>query len=67
MEESPFSYMTRARFLSSRDGPAIAIKSASYLPEFSKEPHDIVKELKILRSVTHSNVCLRSELSFIVK
>ncbi|KAI0782483.1 kinase-like domain-containing protein [Irpex lacteus] len=56
VEESPFSYITRAQFLSSKDGPAIAIKSASYLPEFSKEPHDIVKELKILRSVTHSNI-----------
>ncbi|KAK7695125.1 hypothetical protein QCA50_002315 [Cerrena zonata] len=55
--ETPSAYVTRA-FL--RDDyqrvRPLAIKSGSTLPEFSKEPHDIIKELKILSKVSHQNI-----------
>jgi len=34
----------------------IAIKSATIHHRLSKEPHDIIKELKVLSSVSHANV-----------
>ncbi|CCL98908.1 uncharacterized protein FIBRA_00915 [Fibroporia radiculosa] len=59
IEESPVSYITRAQ---SRDQRAkgnaqyIAIKTGSTQPVFSKQPHDIQKELRILRSISHINI-----------
>ncbi|OBZ79686.1 Cyclin-dependent kinase 2 [Grifola frondosa] len=55
LETSPVSYVTRARFRRTQAEP-VAIKSASILQEFSKKPHDIVKELRLLKSVSHINV-----------
>ncbi|KIP03913.1 hypothetical protein PHLGIDRAFT_76821, partial [Phlebiopsis gigantea 11061_1 CR5-6] len=37
-------------------GKVVAIKSASILPEFSKQPHDIVRETQILSTLGHTNV-----------
>ncbi|KAI0094162.1 kinase-like domain-containing protein [Irpex rosettiformis] len=56
IEESPFSYITRATFHACKNGPVVVIKTASYLPEYSQEPHDIAKELKILTSLSHDNI-----------
>ena len=39
----------------------IAVKSATTQRKFAREPHDIVKELQVLSSVTHGNVFLPSE------
>ncbi|EMD42266.1 hypothetical protein CERSUDRAFT_62207 [Gelatoporia subvermispora B] len=36
--------------------PWIAIKTASTLPELSRKPHDIMKELKILLRLSHRNI-----------
>ncbi len=62
--ESPVSYITTTRLLLDSSSPLLAIKSASVLREYSRQPHDIRKELRILRSVSHTNVCyLRIALS----
>ena len=37
------------------------VKSATTQRKFAREPHDIVKELQVLSSVTHGNVFLPSE------
>ncbi|KAI0082328.1 kinase-like protein [Panus rudis PR-1116 ss-1] len=61
VEETPASCICRTLLLDRSKIPAservCAIKSASKLPEFSREPHDIVKELKILSMLKHPNVC----------
>ncbi|GJE97816.1 kinase-like protein [Phanerochaete sordida] len=57
--ESPVAYVSRARY---REGSAqstalvVAIKSASVLPEFSKQPHDIRKEARLLARVSHPGI-----------
>lgn len=38
----------------------VVVKSSSTLRKFAKEPHDIVKESRLLSSIRHSNV--RSDL-----
>jgi hypothetical protein len=35
----------------------LVVKSSSTLRKFAKEPHDIMKELRLLASVEHPNVC----------
>lgn len=64
IEESPFAFITRAQLLSNddgrREGNVVAVKSASILPELSQEPHDIVKELRLLTSLSHPNVRSKS-------
>ncbi|KAI4523099.1 Pkinase-domain-containing protein [Schizophyllum commune Loenen D] len=44
--------------LSSHPGEAqvVALKSSTLRKRFAKEPHDIVKELRILRSLSHPNI-----------
>ncbi|KAI8990649.1 kinase-like protein [Trametes punicea] len=54
--ESIVSFVTRAKFLDTARTSPIAIKSASLHPKFSKQPHDIGKELRILLSLRHVNV-----------
>ncbi|KAI0936884.1 hypothetical protein AcV5_004914 [Taiwanofungus camphoratus] len=59
IEESPVSYITRARFREAHEDSQVhwaAIKSASTLPDFSKKPHDIAAELRLLCSIAHINV-----------
>ncbi|KAI9066459.1 kinase-like protein [Trametes sanguinea] len=54
--ESIVSFVTRARFHDTTRTSPVAIKSASTHPKFSKQPHDIGKELRILRNLNHTNV-----------
>ncbi|KAL4251286.1 Protein kinase-like domain superfamily protein [Abortiporus biennis] len=59
VEESPAAYITRGVLLNPTfgiPGTVLAIKSSSYLPEYSQEPHDIVKELEILSQLNNINV-----------
>ena len=53
------AYVSLARFKSEHPatpGKVVAIKSASILPEFSHQPHDIVKEIRIMFTLGHPNV-----------
>ncbi|KAH9950959.1 kinase-like domain-containing protein [Amylocystis lapponica] len=55
--ETPISYITKTRLRHAEAAiPTVAIKSASTLRKFSKQPHDIVKELRLLRCLSHINV-----------
>ncbi|TFY63367.1 hypothetical protein EVJ58_g3287 [Rhodofomes roseus] len=56
VEESPVAYVTKACYRADPAREAIAIKSASTQPHFSKKPHDIAKELRILRKLSHVNI-----------
>ncbi|KZT08791.1 kinase-like protein [Laetiporus sulphureus 93-53] len=59
IEESPVSYISSGRFrVDSAESlnEIVAIKSASTLPQVSRQPHDILKELRILRGLSHINV-----------
>lgn len=61
--ESPVSYITTAYLLTDRPSSLLAIKTASTLREYSGQPHDIRKELRILSSLSHPNVCPGSHCS----
>lgn len=39
----------------------VVVKSSSTVRKFAREPHDIIKELRLLESISHENV--RSSLS----
>ncbi|KAF7797957.1 hypothetical protein EIP86_009164 [Pleurotus ostreatoroseus] len=55
--ESPVAYITIAKPLSGHALPThVAIKSASVRREYSRQPHDIRKELRILSSVSYPNI-----------
>ncbi|KAI0713124.1 kinase-like domain-containing protein [Cerioporus squamosus] len=55
--ENAFSYIIRARFRGPEHSPnLVAIKSGSLDRRFSKQPHDIGKELRILLSADHTNI-----------
>lgn len=57
--ESPVAYISRACYrtdYAQTPGELVAIKSASVLPEFSKQPHDIRKEARLLASISHPGV-----------
>ncbi|RPD64656.1 kinase-like protein [Lentinus tigrinus ALCF2SS1-7] len=55
--ENTASYITRAQFRDPGLSPSlVAIKSGSIDPRFSKQPHDIGKELRILLDVHHVNI-----------
>ncbi|KAH9929789.1 kinase-like protein [Fomitopsis serialis] len=56
IEESPVAYVTQAFYRQDESHRPIAIKSASIQPHFSKKPHDIAKELRLLRKLSHANV-----------
>ena len=36
----------------------VAVKTSSTNHRFSRQPHDVVKEVRLLSSVSHENVCL---------
>ena len=55
--ESPVAYVTKGIYRGDASGSPVAIKSASTHPHFSKQPHDIVKELRFLTKLSHVNVC----------
>ena len=65
IEEGPASTVARTWIPASDDPPEharwIVVKSATTQRKFAREPHDIVKELQVLNSVTHENVCLPFE------
>ncbi|KAI0778853.1 kinase-like protein [Trametes elegans] len=54
--ESICAYVTRAWFHDAAREPPVAIKSASMDPKFSKQPHDVGKELRLLLNLKHENV-----------
>lgn len=58
IEEGPYSVVARM-WTTIEDGEAqwIAVKSASTLRKFTREPHDILKELRLLSDISHPNVC----------
>ncbi|KAH6911138.1 CMGC/CDK protein kinase [Coprinopsis sp. MPI-PUGE-AT-0042] len=57
IKEGPASTVARA-WLSMKDGEPqwIVVKSASIVRKFSKEPHDIRKELRLMSGLSHRNV-----------
>lgn len=57
MAESPVAYVTKGIYRGDASDRPIAIKSASTQPHFSKQPHDILKELRLLTELSHVNVC----------
>ena len=58
IQESPVSTVSRTFTAIGRGEPQwLAAKSATIVRKFSKEPHDIKKELRILSSISHPNVC----------
>ncbi|KAL1749298.1 kinase-like domain-containing protein [Schizophyllum fasciatum] len=44
------------RVASRRDPQVVALKSSTLHKRFAKEPHDILRELRILKSLTHPNI-----------
>jgi hypothetical protein len=58
IEEGPVSVVSRAQIKSS--GQWLAVKTASIRRTFTKEPHDIIKENRVLSTLRHQNVCLCS-------
>ncbi|KAI0368917.1 kinase-like protein, partial [Pilatotrama ljubarskyi] len=54
--ESIVAFVTRAWYRDHARSSPVAIKSASTHPKFSKQPHDIGKELRILLALRHVNV-----------
>ncbi|KAI0334016.1 kinase-like protein [Cubamyces sp. BRFM 1775] len=54
--ESIVSFVTRGWYRDTSKTSPVAIKSASTNPKFSKQPHDIGKELRILLDLSHVNV-----------
>ena len=58
--ESPVAYVTKGIYRGDASGIPVAIKSASTHPHFSKQPHDILKELRFLTKLSHVNVCTLS-------
>ncbi|KAI0756430.1 kinase-like domain-containing protein [Daedaleopsis nitida] len=55
--ESTAAYVTRGQLRGDPNSSGlVAIKSGSTNPKFSAQPHDIGKELRILSSLSHSNV-----------
>nr|GAT51726.1 lanosterol 14-alpha-demethylase [Mycena chlorophos] len=57
IEEGPASIVSRSwTAFEGREPDWIVAKSANYRRKFAKEPHDIVKELRILSKLTHKNI-----------
>jgi hypothetical protein len=63
IEQTLFSTISRTEIRQLTDDPGtpanttwIAIKSATIHPRLSQEPHDIIKELRVLSSISHANV-----------
>ncbi|KAJ3508273.1 hypothetical protein NLJ89_g5848 [Agrocybe chaxingu] len=57
IEEGPCSTVARA-WTAIEDGKPqwVVVKSASTVRKFAREPHDIVKELRLLSSLAHPNI-----------
>jgi hypothetical protein len=60
ISEGPASTVTKTTLQpeDEGEGQVVAVKSASLRRKFSAEPHDIIKELRILSAVSHPNVSL---------
>ncbi|KDQ62972.1 hypothetical protein JAAARDRAFT_362090 [Jaapia argillacea MUCL 33604] len=56
IHEGPVSMVARARTQTSSTPAWIAIKSATPRREYSQAPHDIIKEIRVLSSISHTNV-----------
>jgi cyclin-dependent kinase 8/11 len=58
IEEGLASTVSRTWTALEEDGEArwVAVKTATINRRFAKEPHDIVKELRVLCSLSHINV-----------
>ncbi|KAJ6601102.1 CMGC/CDK protein kinase [Mycena vulgaris] len=57
IEEGPASTVLRTwTSFEGRESQWIVAKSATFRKKFSKEPHDIVKELRILSKLSHINI-----------
>src|SRR3984957_10194211 len=57
VEEGPFSTIVRQKWVASDEQSAFVVnKIAPARREFSKEPHDIIKELRLLSRLSHINV-----------
>ncbi|KAI0830884.1 kinase-like protein [Trametes gibbosa] len=54
--ESIVSYVSRGHLRDLQQAAPVAVKSASVLRKFSKQPHDIGKELRLLTDLIHINV-----------
>ncbi|KAI0652787.1 kinase-like protein [Cubamyces menziesii] len=54
--ESIVSFVTRGWYRDTSKPSPVAIKSASTNPKFSKQPHDIGRELRVLLNLSHPNV-----------
>jgi cyclin-dependent kinase 8/11 len=66
IEEGPASTVARTWTALEEDGEAqwVVVKTATTNRKFAKEPHDIVKELRVLCGISHINVgTLNSEIS----
>jgi cyclin-dependent kinase 8/11 len=59
IQQGPVSnlYRTKWTFDDGRDSIWVAVKAATVNHRFSKEPHDIKKEVRILSGLSHENVC----------
>src|SRR6202021_3806869 len=65
IQDGPFSTVTKEKWFSD-DGTReeyLAVKASPTVREGSKEPHDIIKELRILSRISHINV---SSISFTI-
>jgi len=63
IQEGPFATVASTWVnLENGETKLIVIKSSSTFRKFSKEPHDIEKELRLLASIQHPNVRVSSSL-----
>ncbi|KAF5385076.1 hypothetical protein D9615_000993 [Tricholomella constricta] len=57
IEEGPASKVSRTwAAIGSHESQWVVVKSATVVRKFSKEPHDIAKELRILSNLSHPNI-----------
>ncbi|KAF8899367.1 kinase-like domain-containing protein, partial [Infundibulicybe gibba] len=57
IEEGPASCVSRTQIKDDEDKPCwVVVKTSTTRRKFSKEPHDIIKELRILSRVSHINI-----------
>ncbi|KAF8079238.1 CMGC/CDK protein kinase [Lyophyllum atratum] len=57
IEEGPASKIARTwAAIGSKEPQWVIVKSATVVRKFSKEPHDILKELRILSTLSHPNI-----------
>ncbi|KAF9469526.1 kinase-like domain-containing protein [Collybia nuda] len=58
IEEGPVSTVSRTwiTIADDEEPQCVVVKTATIVRKFSKEPHDIVKEVRILSSISHPNI-----------